>query len=135
RRKKVDSARRFASNSFPQSLQQPPGVIMAQRTAPPFRADHVGSLLRPTELHEARAKAKRGEMSADALRALQDRHIREAVAKQESIGMQLVTDGEVRRDWWHTDFIHGPAGVERAAGDAYGQPNATQTQQPRAGTT
>ncbi len=93
---------------------------MTQRTAPPFRADHVGSLLRPTELHEARAKAKRGEMSAEALRALQDKHIREAVAKQESVGMQLVTDGEFRRDWWHIDFIHGFDGVELAAGDAYG---------------
>jgi 5-methyltetrahydropteroyltriglutamate--homocysteine methyltransferase len=93
---------------------------MTQRKTPPFRADHVGSLLRPAELHEARAKANRGEMSADALRALQDRHIREAVAKQESVGMQLVTDGEFRRDWWHIDFIHGFDGVELAAGDAYG---------------
>ncbi len=102
---------------------------MAQRTAPPFRADHVGSLLRPTELHEARAKAKRGEMSADALRALQDRHIREAVAKQESIGMQLVTDGEFRRDWWHIDFIHGFDGVELAAGDAYGDAKFKNTEE------
>jgi len=102
---------------------------MAQRTAPPFRADHVGSLLRPTELHEARAKAKRGEMSADALRALQDKHIREAVAKQESIGMQLVTDGEFRRDWWHIDFIHGFDGVELAAGDAYGDAKFKNTEE------
>jgi len=93
---------------------------MTQRKTPPFRADHVGSLLRPAELHEARAKAKRGEMSADALRALQDGHIREAVAKQESVGMQAITDGEFRRDWWHIDFIHGFDGVELAAGDAYG---------------
>jgi len=93
---------------------------MTQRKTPPFRADHVGSLLRPAELHEARAKANRGEISADALRALQDGHIREAVAKQESVGMQLVTDGEFRRDWWHIDFIHGFDGVELAAGDAYG---------------
>ena len=63
---------------------------MTQRKTPPFRADHVGSLLRPAELHEARAKARRGEMGAEALRALQDRHIRDAVAKQESVGMQLV---------------------------------------------
>ena len=93
---------------------------MTQRKTPPFRADHVGSLLRPAELHEARAKAKRVEMGADALRALQDKHIREAVAKQESVGMQLVTDGEFRRDWWHIDFIHGFDGVELAAGDACG---------------
>jgi len=60
-------------------------------------------------------------MSAEALRALQDKHIREVVAKQESIGMQAVTDGEFRRDWWHIDFIHGFDGVELAAGDAYGE--------------
>jgi len=94
---------------------------MAQRTQPPFRADHVGSLLRPQELHDARGKARRGEMSAEALRALQDKHIREAVAKQESVGMQVVTDGEFRRDWWHIDFIHGFDGVELATGDAYGE--------------
>ena len=52
---------------------------MTQRKTPPFRADHVGSLLRPAELHEARDKARRGEMSAEALRALQDKHIRDAV--------------------------------------------------------
>ena len=102
---------------------------MTQRTAPPFRADHVGSLLRPAELHEARAKAKRGEMSAEALRALQDKHIREAVAKQESVGMQLVTDGEFRRDWWHIDFIHGFDGVELAAGDAYGDAKFKNTEE------
>ncbi|HEX9571800.1 MAG TPA: 5-methyltetrahydropteroyltriglutamate--homocysteine S-methyltransferase, partial [Burkholderiales bacterium] len=73
---------------------------MTQRTTPPFRADHVGSLLRPAELAEARAKAKRGELSAEQLRAVQDKHIREAVAKQESVGIQAVTDGEFRRDWW-----------------------------------
>jgi len=94
---------------------------MAQRTQPPFRADHVGSLLRPQELHDARAKAKRGEMGADALRALQDKHIREAVAKQESVGMQSVTDGEFRRDWWHIDFIAGFDGVTLDKGDAYGE--------------
>src|SRR5947209_13768389 len=102
---------------------------MTQRKTPPFRADHVGSLLRPAELHEARAKAKRGEISADALRALQDKHIREAVAKQESVGMQLVTDGEFRRDWWHIDFIHGFDGVELAAGDAYGDAKFKNTEE------
>ena len=94
---------------------------MTQRTQPPFRADQVGSLLRPAELAEARAKAKRGELAAEQLRAVQEKHIREAVAKQESVGMQVVTDGEFRRDWWHIDFIHGFDGVELAAGDAYGE--------------
>jgi len=93
---------------------------MTQRKTPPFRADQVGSLLRPQELHDARAKARRGELSAEQLRAVQDRHIREVVAKQESVGLQAVTDGEFRRDWWHIDFIHGFDGVELATGDAYG---------------
>jgi methionine synthase II (cobalamin-independent) len=82
---------------------------------PPFRADHVGSLLRPQELHEARAKAKKGEITQEALRAVQDRCIREVVALQESIGIPAITDGEFRRDWWHIDFIHGFDGVELTA--------------------
>ncbi len=60
---------------------------------PPFRADQVGSLLRPGSLHEARAKAKRGEIDAQALRTIEDRCIREAVAKQEAIGLSGITDG------------------------------------------
>ena len=102
---------------------------MPARTAPPYRADHVGSLLRPAELAEARAKAKRGELSADQLRAEQDRCIREAVAKQESVGMQVVTDGEFRRDFWHIDFIHGFDGVTLATGDAYGEAKFKNTEE------
>src|SRR6185369_14538050 len=79
---------------------------------PPFRADQVGSLLRPAELIEARAKAKRGEIDTSALRAVEDRCIRAAIAKQESIGLEAVTDGEFRRDWWHVDFLAGFEGVE-----------------------
>jgi 5-methyltetrahydropteroyltriglutamate--homocysteine methyltransferase len=94
---------------------------MTQRTTPPFRADHVGSLLRPAELAEARLRAKRGELSDEALRAVQDKCIREAVAKQESAGMQVVTDGEFRRDWWHIDFLSGFDGVTLSSGDAYGE--------------
>jgi 5-methyltetrahydropteroyltriglutamate--homocysteine methyltransferase len=88
--------------------------------SPPFRADHVGSLLRPRELHEARAKAKKGEITAAELKAVQDRCIRDVIALQESIGIPAVTDGEFRRDWWHIDFLHGFDGVELAKGDAYG---------------
>lgn len=102
---------------------------MTQRTRPPFRADHVGSLLRPAELAEARAKARRGEITSEQLRALQDKHIREVVAKQESVGMQVVTDGEFRRDWWHIDFIHGFDGVELATGDAYGEAKFKNTEE------
>src|SRR5258706_7407714 len=92
---------------------------MTQRTNPPFRADHVGSLLRPAGLHEARDKARRGAMSADAFRALQDKHIREVVAGQEKAGMQAVTDGEFRRDWWHIDFLAGLDGVTPSSGEGY----------------
>jgi 5-methyltetrahydropteroyltriglutamate--homocysteine methyltransferase len=87
---------------------------------PPFRADHVGSLLRPRELHEARAKAKKGELDRAALRAVEDRCIRDVVALQESVGLASITDGEFRRDWWHIDFLHGFDGVQLSYGDVYG---------------
>ena len=82
---------------------------------PPFRADQVGSLLRPPELHEARARAKRGEIPADALRQVEDDAIRQAIARQEGIGLESITDGEFRRDWWHVDFLTGFEGVESYA--------------------
>jgi 5-methyltetrahydropteroyltriglutamate--homocysteine methyltransferase len=78
---------------------------------PPYHADHVGSLLRPPALHEARAKAKAGALAAADLRAIEDRLIREAVAKQEALGLRLVTDGEYRRDFWHLDFLRQLEGV------------------------
>jgi len=102
---------------------------MTQRKTPPFRADQVGSLLRPQELHDARAKAKRGDMSAAELRAVQDKHIRDVVAKQESVGMLAVTDGEFRRDWWHIDFLSGFDGVTLSTGDAYGDAKFKNTEE------
>jgi len=72
---------------------------------PPFRADHVGSLLRPAELQRARARAARGEIDRAALRAVEDQSVRGAIALQESVGLQSITDGEFRRDWWHIDFL------------------------------
>ena len=78
---------------------------------PPFRADQVGSLLRPQELAQARRAFKDGKLPADALREVEDRCIREAIAKQESIGLQAITDGEMRRDWWHLDFMTQLDGV------------------------
>jgi 5-methyltetrahydropteroyltriglutamate--homocysteine methyltransferase len=78
---------------------------------PPFRAEQVGSLLRPAELREARARAKAGTISAEALRAVEDRCIQAAVARQESIGLRAVTDGEYRRDFWHLDFLRQLDGV------------------------
>lgn len=79
---------------------------------PPFRADQVGSLLRPAALAEMRARWRRGEASADQLRAAEDAAIREAVAKQEAIGLEGITDGEFRRDWWHLDFLSCLDGVQ-----------------------
>jgi 5-methyltetrahydropteroyltriglutamate--homocysteine methyltransferase len=82
------------------------------RTTAPFRADHVGSLLRPKELADARAKWKRGELAGEALRAIEDTAIRDAVAMQESVGLKSITDGEFRRDFWHLDFMWGFDGVK-----------------------
>jgi len=79
---------------------------------PPFRADHVGSLLRPRELAEARAARKAGALSAEALRAVEDRAIAAAIARQEAIGPRAATDGEYRRAYWHYDFVSGLEGVE-----------------------
>jgi len=84
-----------------------------QRTRPPFRADHVGSLLRPAALKEARAKRAKGEISAADLKAVEDREIERAIRKQEEVGLQAATDGEFRRSWWHLDFLWGLDGVER----------------------
>jgi 5-methyltetrahydropteroyltriglutamate--homocysteine methyltransferase len=78
---------------------------------PPFRAEHVGSLLRPAELHQARAQARAGALSAGDLRTVEDRLIEGAVAKQEAIGLHVVTDGEYRRDFWHLDFLRQLEGV------------------------
>jgi 5-methyltetrahydropteroyltriglutamate--homocysteine methyltransferase len=78
---------------------------------PPFRADHVGSLLRPAALAEARAAFKNGTLDAAALAAAEDGAIRDAVRRQEAIGLQSITDGEFRRDWWHLDFLSQLDGV------------------------
>jgi 5-methyltetrahydropteroyltriglutamate--homocysteine methyltransferase len=85
---------------------------MVASAGPPFRADQVGSLLRPPEIKEARARVERGELSADALREVEDRCIRRAVARQEAIGLRGVTDGEYRRGWWNHDFLGKIDGVE-----------------------
>jgi 5-methyltetrahydropteroyltriglutamate--homocysteine methyltransferase len=87
---------------------------LTARTSPPFRADHVGSLLRPPELVAARARHAAGELSAAALRETEDAAIATAVAMQEEVGLQLATDGELRRQSWHMDFIYQLGGVGRA---------------------
>ncbi|HEX6997104.1 MAG TPA: 5-methyltetrahydropteroyltriglutamate--homocysteine S-methyltransferase [Gammaproteobacteria bacterium] len=85
---------------------------MTARTRPPFRADHVGSLLRPAALKEARARHAAGMLSAATLREVEDREIERVVAEQERIGLEAVTDGELRRSWWHLDFLLGLDGIE-----------------------
>jgi 5-methyltetrahydropteroyltriglutamate--homocysteine methyltransferase len=88
-----------------------------QRNKPPFRADHVGSLLRTAPVKDARAKRAKGEITADALAAVEDREIEKIIKRQEDIGLAAITDGEFRRSWWHLDFLWGLAGVERYAMD------------------
>jgi 5-methyltetrahydropteroyltriglutamate--homocysteine methyltransferase len=87
---------------------------MAARTTPPFRADQVGSLLRPPELLRARADAVAGRITSDELRAVEDDAIGAAVRMQREVGLQAVTDGEFRRTSWHMDFIHGLDGISTA---------------------
>ncbi len=90
---------------------------MSSSPRPPFRADHVGSLLRPEGLHAARARFKAGDIGADELRAIEDRCIRDVVQLQESAGLQGITDGEFRRAMWHTDFLTGFDGIESTGGN------------------
>jgi 5-methyltetrahydropteroyltriglutamate--homocysteine methyltransferase len=87
------------------------GEFMAPRTKPPFRADHVGSLLRPHAVLNARKDFESKKISAEELRAIEDSAIRNAVKRQEEIGLQSVTDGEFRRASWHMDFLCRIGGV------------------------
>ena len=85
---------------------------MSQRAEPPFRADHVGSLLRPPRAARgARATARPGAIDADELREVEDAAIRDVVRMQEDVGLQSATDGEFRRTSWHMDFIYQLGGV------------------------
>ena len=87
---------------------------MSTRATPPFRADHVGSLLRPPELIRARAAFAEGRIDADRLRESEDTAIRQVVALQEEIGLRSATDGEFRRTSWHMDFIYQLGGISRS---------------------
>jgi 5-methyltetrahydropteroyltriglutamate--homocysteine methyltransferase len=91
---------------------------MSWRSEPPFRADHVGSLLRPERLLEARDRHAAGELDDEGLRAVEDDAIREAVRMQESVGLQSATDGEFRRASWHMDFIFQLGGAARVLDDS-----------------
>jgi 5-methyltetrahydropteroyltriglutamate--homocysteine methyltransferase len=88
-----------------------PQRAISPRIGPPFRADHVGSLLRPRRLLDARDANSRGLLTAAALREVEDECIREAVALQEDLGFHGITDGEFRRTWWHLDFVQRFANV------------------------
>ena len=87
------------------------------RTKPPFRADHVGSLLRPAALKEARGKRERGEITAEELKTIEDREIETVIRKQEAAGLRSVTDGEFRRAFWNYDFLGQIDGVEAYLGE------------------
>lgn len=87
------------------------------RSEPPFRADHVGSLLRPQRLMRAREEHEEGRLSAEELRRTEDEAIRSAVTMQEEVGLQTATDGEFRRASWHMDFIYRLGGVSKAPSD------------------
>jgi 5-methyltetrahydropteroyltriglutamate--homocysteine methyltransferase len=87
------------------------------RTTPPFRADHVGSLLRSGALHAAREQRERGEIDAAALKAIEDREIVALIRRQESVGLKSITDGEYRRASWQTDFLTALDGVEAYHGE------------------
>ena len=89
---------------------------MAQRVTPPFRADHVGSLLRPRALLEARARRARNEISAQDLERHEDEAIRDVVKMQKDVGLCVATDGEFRREMWHTDFLAQFINVEVVPG-------------------
>ena len=91
---------------------------MTQRTTPPFRADHVGSFLRPPALLEARERFKQNAISKEALRAVEDDAIREVVRLQEGLGLRGITDGEFRRTYFHVDFLEQLGGVEVKGGIA-----------------
>jgi methionine synthase II (cobalamin-independent) len=90
---------------------------MTLRSLPPFRADHVGSLLRTAPLKQARAQRERGEITADALQAVEDREIAAIIKRQEDIGLKAVTDGEFRRAFWNYDFLGGLPSVEAYLGE------------------
>jgi 5-methyltetrahydropteroyltriglutamate--homocysteine methyltransferase len=91
---------------------------MPSRDTPPFRADHVGSLLRPPDLTKARADFKAGRIDSDELRAVEDDAILNVMALQRDAGLQTVTDGEFRRTSWHMDFIYALGGIEQVDGES-----------------
>ena len=99
---------------------------MTARTTPPFRADHVGSFLRPKYLLDARERKAKGEITAAELRAVEDRAITEIVKFQEDVGLQSITDGEFRRTYFHIDFLDQLGGVKTDIPVTITKPDGTQ---------
>jgi 5-methyltetrahydropteroyltriglutamate--homocysteine methyltransferase len=92
-------------------------VAAGRRTTPPFRADHVGSLLRPRRLLDAREDLAKGSITAEELRTIEDEEITKLVQMQRDVGLQSATDGELRRGSWHMDFIYQLGGIEKVQSD------------------
>ncbi len=99
---------------------------MTLRTTPPFRADHVGSFLRPKYLLEAREQKAKGEITAEQLRKVEDKAITEIVKFQEDVGLQSITDGEFRRTYFHIDFLEQLGGVRTDVPVTIVKPDGTQ---------
>ena len=99
---------------------------MTKRTTPPFRADHVGSFLRPKYLLDAREQAAKGVLSKEELRKVEDKAIAEIVQFQEDVGLQAVTDGEFRRTYFHIDFLEQLGGVKTDIPVTITKPDGTQ---------
>jgi 5-methyltetrahydropteroyltriglutamate--homocysteine methyltransferase len=106
---------RCARDTSPRQWEGKARNATMQRTRPPFRADHVGSLLRPAALKQARERRAKGEIGAAELTAAENRAIEDVIKKQEDAGLQSITDGEFRRSWWHLDFLWGLDGIEKTA--------------------
>src|SRR5215208_7733846 len=92
-------------------------ILNMQRTKPPFRADHVGSLLRSAALKEARARREANQVTDAQLKAVEDREIDAIIKKQELTGLKSITDGEYRRAFWNYDFLGKLSGVEAYLGE------------------
>lgn len=92
-------------------------VVNSVKKKPPFRADQVGSLLRPAAVKEARLAWEQGRITKDELRSVEDAEIKKLVEKQKKAGLLAVTDGELRRSWWHLDFLWGLDGIKRVEAD------------------
>jgi 5-methyltetrahydropteroyltriglutamate--homocysteine methyltransferase len=113
----------LAGSIIPVSLSEMP---MTARQKPPFRADHVGSFLRPKYLLDAREQKAKGEISAAQLRAVEDKAITEIVKFQEDVGLQSITDGEFRRTYFHIDFLEQLGGVKAGEPSTIKKPDGTE---------